>query len=158
MSTAEQSITDGDGYKRFFELPLDRWDLFDSVNLRRSKIVLASDLNPVIDFFNAAEVGIGGRNATQAAAELNLDAIDQSRLAQRLSIYSNFAQRCAQHSPAIIRRVSGRRRRISASRRRQQRPSLCREPAVERPGRRWPRCRTQVFPPQEGLQVLRGED
>lgn len=75
-------------FYRFFELSLERWELFDSVNLKRSKIVLASDLNPVIDFFNAAEVGIGGRNAEQAAAELNLDIADQRRLAALLRVRS----------------------------------------------------------------------
>jgi hypothetical protein len=97
MDTTETTDRENDGYERFFELPLDRWDLFDSVNLRRSKIVLANDLNPVIDFFNAAEVGIGGRNATQAAAELNLDAFDQSRLAAllRLRSYDVYTLRAA---------------------------------------------------------------
>jgi hypothetical protein len=75
-------------YRRFFELPLAQWPLFDSVNLRLAKIVLGSDLNPVIDFFNSPEVGIGGRNARQAAAELNLDSFDQDRLAALLRLRS----------------------------------------------------------------------
>ena len=58
-------------FDRFFELPMDKWDLFESVNLRRSKIILANDLNPVIDFFNANEVGVGARDAEQAAAPPN---------------------------------------------------------------------------------------
>jgi hypothetical protein len=83
--------------RRFFELPLDKWQLFDSVNLRRSKIVLASDLNPTIDFFNSAEVGVGGRNAKQAAAELNLADSDQARLAAllRLRSYDVYTLRAA---------------------------------------------------------------
>src|SRR5260221_10789268 len=81
---SDDQLTEIDAYYRFFELKLDSWALFDSVNLRNSKIVLASDLNPVIDFFNAAEVGIGGRNPQQAAPPLNLDAPHQRRPAGML--------------------------------------------------------------------------
>ncbi len=75
-------------FERFFELPLDRWNLFDSINLRRARIVLVSDLSPTIDFFNAEEVGIGGRNAEQAASELNLSADDKEKLAALLRLRS----------------------------------------------------------------------
>src|SRR5258708_27980288 len=94
---SEDQLTQIDAFYRFFELNLDSWDLFESVNLRKSKIVLASDLNPVIDFFNAAEVGIGGRNAKQAATELNLDASDEGRLGVllRLRSYDVYTLRAA---------------------------------------------------------------
>ncbi len=92
-----QTLSETDPYYRFFELKLDSWDLFESINLRKSKIVLASDLNPVIDFFNAAEVGIGGRNAKQAATELNLDTADEARLGVllRLRSYDVYTLRAA---------------------------------------------------------------
>jgi hypothetical protein len=94
---SEEQLTEIDAYYRFFELRLDSWDLFESVNLRKSKIVLASDLNPVIDFFNAAEVGIGGRTAKQAATELNLDAMDERKLGAllRLRSYDVYTLRAA---------------------------------------------------------------
>ena len=94
---SEEQLTEIDAYYRFFELKLDSWDLFESVNLRKSKIVLASDLNPTIDFFNAAEVGIGGRTAKQAATELNLDAADEGRLGVllRLRSYDVYTLRAA---------------------------------------------------------------
>src|SRR5258708_333831 len=94
---SEDQLTQIDAFYRFFELNLDSWDLFESVNLRKAKIVLASDLNPVIDFFNAAEVGIGGRNAKQAAAELRLDAADEGRLGVllRLRSYDVYTLRAA---------------------------------------------------------------
>src|SRR5271170_5502715 len=90
-------LTEIDAYYRFFELALNSWDLFESVNLRKSKIVLASDLNPVIDFFNASEVGIGGRTAKQAATELNLDALDERKLGAllRLRSYDVYTLRAA---------------------------------------------------------------
>jgi hypothetical protein len=83
--------------QRFFELPLNRWQLFDSGTLRSSKIVLASDLNPVIDFFNSEDVGIGGRNAKQTAAELHLSSADEQRLAAllRLRSYDVYSLRAA---------------------------------------------------------------
>jgi hypothetical protein len=94
---SDDQLTEIDAYYRFFELRLDSWDLFESVNLRKSKIVLASDLNPVIDFFNAAEVGIGGRTAKQAATELNLDALDERKLGAmlRLRSYDVYTLRAA---------------------------------------------------------------
>src|SRR5438105_4964729 len=98
MGQAVTSTTfDATEFERFFELPLGRWHLFESVNLRGSKVVLASDLNPTIDFFNAAEVGIGGRNAEQAAAELNLQPHDKERLAAilRLRSYDVYTLRAA---------------------------------------------------------------
>jgi hypothetical protein len=84
-------------FDRFFELPLEKWDLFESVNLRRSKIILAADLNPVIDFFNANEVGVGARDAEQAASELKLDKSDKERLQVllRLRSYDVYTLRAA---------------------------------------------------------------
>ncbi|MFY7961863.1 MAG: hypothetical protein ACOVVK_17440 [Elsteraceae bacterium] len=84
-------------FDRFFELPMDKWDLFESVNLRRSKIILANDLNPVIDFFNANEVGVGARDAEQAAAELKLEKADKERLQAllRLRSYDVYTLRAA---------------------------------------------------------------
>ena len=84
-------------YERFFELPLDRWELFSSYTLKRARIVLISDLTPTIDFFNADEVGIGGRNAEQAAAELNLTDEDKAKLQAmlRLRSYDVYTLRAA---------------------------------------------------------------
>ena len=73
---------------KFFDLPLAKWELFDSINLKRSRIVLGSDLNPLIDFFNSADVGIGGRDAREAAAELNLADADRKRLEALLRVRS----------------------------------------------------------------------
>lgn len=81
-------MTEIQQFDRFFELPLDRWNLFTNTALKRSKIVLASDLNPVIDFFNADGVGIGARSADQAAAELNLVPHDKERLSALLKLRS----------------------------------------------------------------------
>ena len=94
---SDEQLHEIDAYYRFFELSLDSWELFESVNLRKSKIVLASDLNPVIDFFNAAEVGIGGRTAKQAATELNLDPGDERKLGAllRLRSYDVYTLRAA---------------------------------------------------------------
>jgi hypothetical protein len=91
------SDSQDESYRRFFDLPLNRWKLFDSVNLNQSRVVLASDLNPLIDFFNSAEVGIGGRDAKQASAELNLDQTDQRRLSALLQLrsYDVFTLRAA---------------------------------------------------------------
>jgi hypothetical protein len=73
---------------KFFDLPLDRWELFDSRTLRSSRIVLGSDLNPIIDFFNSADVGVGGRDAREAAAELSLPDPDRRRLEALLRVRS----------------------------------------------------------------------
>jgi hypothetical protein len=73
---------------KFFDLPLDKWTLFDSTTLKSSRIVLGSDLNPIIDFFNSADVGVGGRDAHQAAAELNLSDPDRRRLEALLRVRS----------------------------------------------------------------------
>src|SRR5437763_14093296 len=73
---------------KFFDLPLAKWELFDSINLKRSRIVLARDINPVIDFFNSADVGIGARAARDAAAALNLTDPERRRLAALLRVRS----------------------------------------------------------------------
>ena len=69
----------------FFELPLDKWPIFDSKTLSRSKIVLLHDLKPVVDMFNAEGVGIGVRTATEVMTELGLNTHDRQRLVSLMS-------------------------------------------------------------------------
>lgn len=64
----------------FFELPLDKWDLFDSKTLAKSKVVLLHDLKPVVDMFNASGVGIGIRTAAEIISEIGLNTHDRQRL------------------------------------------------------------------------------
>ena len=64
----------------FFELPLDKWALFDSKTLAKSKIVLLQDLKPVVDMFNDSGVGVGIRTAAEVISELGLNTKDQHRL------------------------------------------------------------------------------
>jgi len=64
----------------FFEMPLNKWPLFDSKTLSQSKVVLLHDLKPVVDMFNAAGVGAGIRTAAEAVAELKLNTHDRMRL------------------------------------------------------------------------------
>lgn len=72
----------------FFELPLDKWPIFDSKTLSRSKIVLLHDLKPVVDMFNAEGVGIGVRTATEVMTELGLNTHDRQRLVSLMSARS----------------------------------------------------------------------
>jgi hypothetical protein len=64
----------------FFEMPLNKWPIFDSKTLSNSKIVLLHDLKPVVDMFNSGGVGIGIRTATEVISELTLNTHDRSRL------------------------------------------------------------------------------
>jgi len=64
----------------FFEMPLNKWPMFDSKTLSNSKIVLLHDLKPVVDMFNAGGVGIGIRTANEVISELSLNPHDRSRL------------------------------------------------------------------------------
>ena len=73
---------------KFFDLPLNKWDLFDSQTLKSTRVILGADLNPIIDFFNSADVGIGGRDAREAAAELSLPEPDRKRLEALLRVRS----------------------------------------------------------------------
>ena len=77
----------------FFEMPLSKWNLFESSTLKRSKMVLLNDLNPVVDMFNADEVGVGGRSAQEVIAELGLSPQDRERImalmeARSFDVYS----------------------------------------------------------------------
>lgn len=77
----------------FFELPLIKWNMFESQSLRQSKIVLLNDLHPVVDMFNDAGVGIGARSSTEIIAELKLSDMDKKRLiallgARSFDVYS----------------------------------------------------------------------
>ncbi|MSO72908.1 MAG: hypothetical protein EXQ84_04780 [Rhodospirillaceae bacterium] len=77
----------------FFEMPLDKWRIFDSKTLAQSKIVLLNDLRPVVDMFNAAGIGIGIRTASEVITELGLSSQDRQRLvaligARSFDVYS----------------------------------------------------------------------
>jgi hypothetical protein len=72
----------------FFELPLDKWDLFDSKTVARSKIVLLHDLKPVVDMFNDDGVGIGARTAAEVIREVGLNTHDRQRLISLLGARS----------------------------------------------------------------------
>lgn len=90
-------MSDNSALMNFFELPLKNWDLFSSISLRQARIVLMNDLTPAIDFFNSKEVGIGARNAQEAAAELNIPPVEQDRLSRilRLRSYDVYTLRAA---------------------------------------------------------------
>ena len=64
----------------FFEMPLNKWGIFESTSLLNSKIALLSDLVPVVDMFNAEGVGVGARSSTEVVAELKLSDRDRARL------------------------------------------------------------------------------
>lgn len=72
----------------FFELPLLKWNMFESQSLLQSKIVLLSDLHPVVDMFNDAGVGVGARSSTEIVAELKLSDKDRKRLVALLGARS----------------------------------------------------------------------
>lgn len=72
----------------FFEMPLDKWQIFDSKTLSRSKIVLLQDLKPVVDMFNADGVGIGVRTAAEVISEIGLSTHDRQRLVSLMSARS----------------------------------------------------------------------
>jgi hypothetical protein len=77
----------------FFELPLDKWPIFDSKTLAKSKIVLLHDLKPMVDMFNAEGVGIGIRTAAEVISEIGLNTHDRQRLvalmgARSFDVYS----------------------------------------------------------------------
>lgn len=72
----------------FFELPLDKWKLFESKTLARSKIVLLHDLRPVVDMFNDDGIGIGVRTAAEVISEVGLNTNDRQRLISLLGARS----------------------------------------------------------------------
>src|SRR6202012_5662843 len=77
----------------FFEMPLNKWPMFDSKTLASSKVVLLQDLKPVVDMFNANGVGIGIRTASEVISELALNTHDRQRLvalmgARSFDVYS----------------------------------------------------------------------
>jgi hypothetical protein len=72
----------------FFEMPLNKWAIFDSKTLSKSKIVLLHDLKPVVDMFNADGVGIGVRTASEVISEIGLNTHDRQRLVALMSARS----------------------------------------------------------------------
>ena len=72
----------------FFEMPLNKWQIFDSKTLANSKVVLLHDLKPVVDMFNAEGVGIGIRKASEVISELGLNDHDRRRLVALMSARS----------------------------------------------------------------------
>ncbi len=72
----------------FFEMPLNKWQIFDSKTLANSKVVLLQDLKPVVDMFNSAGVGIGIRTAMEVISELGLNEHDRRRLVAIMSARS----------------------------------------------------------------------
>lgn len=72
----------------FFEMPLNKWPIFESKTLSKSKIVLLHDLKPVVDMFNADGVGIGVRTAAEAIKEIGLNDRDRQRLVSLMSARS----------------------------------------------------------------------
>lgn len=72
----------------FFEIPLNKWALFDSKTLAGSKVVLLQDLKPMVDMFNANGVGIGIRTASEVMSELGLNEHDRRRLVALMSARS----------------------------------------------------------------------
>src|ERR1700757_3032061 len=72
----------------FFEMPLNKWQIFDSKTLTNSKVVLLHDLKPVVDMFNAEGVGIGIRTAAEVISELGLNEHDRRRLVALMSARS----------------------------------------------------------------------
>ena len=72
----------------FFEMPLNKWPLFDSKTLANSKVVLLQDLKPVVDMFNASGVGVGIRTAAEVISELSLNEHDRRRLVALMSARS----------------------------------------------------------------------
>jgi len=72
----------------FFEMPLNKWKIFDSKTLTNSKVVLLQDLKPVVDMFNAEGVGIGIRTAAEVIGELGLNDHDRRRLVALMSARS----------------------------------------------------------------------
>ncbi len=72
----------------FFQMPLSKWNLFDSPSLNKSKIVLLNDLTPVVDMFNAEGIGVGARSATEIVSELRLSDKDRRRLVALLGARS----------------------------------------------------------------------
>src|SRR3954467_3186680 len=72
----------------FFEMPLNKWPIFDSKTLANSKVVLLQDLKPVVDMFNSTGVGIGIRTASEVISELSLNEHDRRRLVALMSARS----------------------------------------------------------------------
>ena len=72
----------------FFDMPLNKWAIFDSKALAGSKVVLLHDLKPVVDMFNAGGVGIGIRTASETISELGLNEHDRRRLVALMSARS----------------------------------------------------------------------
>lgn len=81
----------------FFELPLNRWPLFENQSLAKSKLVLRYDLAAQLDMFNAEGVGLGLRDPYLAAREIRLTERDRKRFAALLKSgsYDVYSTRAA---------------------------------------------------------------
>ncbi|MDX2143072.1 MAG: hypothetical protein SFV19_06935 [Rhodospirillaceae bacterium] len=65
----------------FFELPLDKWPLFENQTLAHSKLVLGYNMKPQLDMFNTDGIGQGLRDPVNATKDMRLTDKDRSRLA-----------------------------------------------------------------------------
>lgn len=54
----------------FFEMPLNKWAIFDSKTLANSKVVLLQDLKPVVDMFHAG--GVASASVPRPKSSANL--------------------------------------------------------------------------------------
>ncbi len=72
----------------FFELPLDRWPIFENKSLSRSKLVFGYDMKPQLDMFNTDGMGQGLRDPVSAAVEMRLNDSERARLAGLLKATS----------------------------------------------------------------------
>jgi hypothetical protein len=72
----------------FFELPLNKWPVFENQALNKAKLVLKYDLTPQVDLFNDGGLGQGLRDPVQAAMELRLNDKDRPRFAGLLKARS----------------------------------------------------------------------
>lgn len=112
MNDASDTSNDDDQVlgDAFFELPLLKWNMFESQSLLQSKIVLLNDLHPVVDMFNDDGVGIGARSSTEIVAELKLSDKDRKRLiallgARSYDVYSVRAAMSDQLSDEELERI-----------------------------------------------------
>ncbi|MDX2224534.1 MAG: hypothetical protein SFV21_17410 [Rhodospirillaceae bacterium] len=88
------TMDDGD---LFFELPLNRWPLFENQSLAKSKLVLRYDLVAQLDMFNAEGTGLGLRDPYSAAREIRMTPRDRKRLAALIDAgsYDVYSTRAA---------------------------------------------------------------
>jgi hypothetical protein len=72
----------------FFELPMDRWPLFENKALAKSKLVIGYDMKLHLDMFNTEGMGQGLRDPVQAAVEMRLSDSERSKLSGLLKVAS----------------------------------------------------------------------